>query len=178
VTKRDLITADRPGAPQSTVRIGLPVPSPAHKDYIPLQVTDSMLGGSFMSRITTNIREQKGYTYSPYSYVATHFGDAFWVHTSDVTTASTGAAMTEIVNEIEKVRREPPSTQELKGYEENLAGLFVLQNSSPAGIIGRLNFVDLHGLGDNWLNTYVQQVTRSSPPTFSESPKATSTRRR
>ena len=58
---------DRADAPQSTVLLGLRVPSPSHKDWIALQVTDSLLGGSFASRITSNIREQKGYTYSPFS---------------------------------------------------------------------------------------------------------------
>lgn len=160
---RSLHTADRPNATQSTVRIGLPVPHPAHKDYVALEVTDSMLGGSFISRITSNIREQKGYTYSPRSATSAHYRDAFWVHRSDVTTASTGAAMTEIFNEINRLRREPPSDQELKGFQQSLAGIFVMQNSSPSGIIGRLNFVDLHGLGDSWLSTYVQNVNALKP---------------
>jgi zinc protease len=157
------LTADRPGAPQSTLRIGLPAPHPAHKDYVPLQVTNSLVGGSFSSRITSNIREEKGFTYSPYSYMVTHPGDAFWVHASDVTTASTGPALTEIVKEITRVRNEAPPAKELTGFATNMAGNFVLQNSSPGGIIGQLSFVDLHGLGDAWLNSYVQRVMSVQP---------------
>ena len=160
---RSFHVSDRPGAPQSTIRIGLPVPHPAAKDYLALDVMDSLLGGSFMSRITTNIREQKGYTYSPISDIATHYRDAYWAHRSDVTTASTGAAMTEIFNEIERVRKEPPSAEELNGFQQNMAGTFVLRNSSPGGILNQLNFVDLHGLGDEWLNTYVQRVMAVKP---------------
>ena len=66
---RGFALIDRPSAPQSTVMLGLPVPDPSSQDYIALEVTDSLLGGSFGSRITSNIREQKGYTYSPYSSV-------------------------------------------------------------------------------------------------------------
>ncbi len=64
---RTLHVIDRPKAPQSTLYIGLPVIDPSHPDYIALRVTNALLGGSFASRITANIREQKGYTYSPNS---------------------------------------------------------------------------------------------------------------
>jgi predicted Zn-dependent peptidase len=60
---------DRAGAPQSTVMLGLKVPDPSSGDWVALEVTDSLLGGSFASRITANIREQKGYTYSPFSAI-------------------------------------------------------------------------------------------------------------
>ncbi len=69
-TQRLLDVTDRPGAPQSTIYAGLPVAGPTNPDSITLGVTNSLLGGSFASRITTNIREQKGYTYSPRSQVS------------------------------------------------------------------------------------------------------------
>jgi predicted Zn-dependent peptidase len=75
-TGHSVTLLDRPKAVQSTIMVGLPVPDPAARDYTALQVTDALLGGSFGSRITTNIREQKGYTYSPYSSVNTHRRDA------------------------------------------------------------------------------------------------------
>ena len=65
---------DRAGAPQSTVLLGLRVPDPSNPDWIALEVADSLLGGSFASRITANIREQKGYTYSPSSSLDSHPG--------------------------------------------------------------------------------------------------------
>ena len=157
-TKPQLLSADRPGAPQSTLRIGLRFPHAATRDYIPSVVTNALLGGAFSARITSNIREDKGYTYSPYSYLANRARESAWIHNSDVTTASTGPALQEIVKEIERLRREAAPNPELKGIEEGVAGTFVLQNSNPNGIIGRLSFVDLHGLSDSWLNNYVQQV--------------------
>ena len=56
---------DRPGAPQSTVIMGVPTVDPSSPDFIPMTVMDALLGGAFASRITKNIREDKGYTYSP-----------------------------------------------------------------------------------------------------------------
>jgi zinc protease len=60
--KHELDVVDRPGAAQSTVYIGLPTIDPSNSDFIPFQVMNTLLGGSFASRITSNIREQKGYT--------------------------------------------------------------------------------------------------------------------
>ena len=154
---------DRADAPQSTVLLGLRVPSPSHKDWVALEVMDSLLGGAFASRITANIREQKGYTYSPFSTVETHPGQAHWVETADVTTKVTGESLKEIFLEIDRLRKEPPPADELRGIQNNLAGIFVVQNASRSGVIGRLAFVDLHGLGDEYLSTYVKRVMAVTP---------------
>ena len=154
---------DRADAPQSTVLLGLRVPSPSHKDWVALQVTDALLGGSFGSRITSNIREQKGYTYSPFSSISAHPGEASWVETADVTTKVTGESLKEIFFEIDRLRKEPPPAAELRGIQNNLAGIFVVQNASRAGVIGRLAFVDQHGLGDEYLSTYVKRVMAVTP---------------
>ncbi|HYG11814.1 MAG TPA: pitrilysin family protein [Pyrinomonadaceae bacterium] len=154
---------DRPGAPQSTLYLGLPVVDPSHKDYVAMVVTNSLLGGSFASRITSNIREQKGYTYSPISSVSTHYRDAHWVQVADVTTAVTGPSLKEIFFEIERLQKEPPTEDELQGIKNYLAGVFTIQNSSRAGIISQLAFLDLHKLPDTYLSNYVQNVLAVSP---------------
>jgi len=154
---------DKPGAVQSTVYIGLPVLNPSDPDYIPLLVMNTLLGGSFGSRITSNIRESKGYTYSPFSTVLTHYHDAYWAETADVTTNVTGPALKEIFYEINRLRNEPPSQAELRGIQEYMSGIFVLRNSSRQGIINQLNFVELQGLGDAYLQTYVQKVNAVTP---------------
>ncbi len=160
---RKLVVLDRPGAPQSTIYLGLRVPDPSQKDWVALQVTDSLLGGSFASRITTNIREAKGYTYSPFSSVNPHLRDAHWVQVADVTSAVTGDALKEIFSEIERLRKEAPPAEELRGIQNNLAGTFVVQNSSRQGVISQLAFVDLHGLGDDYLANYVKRVMAVTP---------------
>jgi zinc protease len=149
---------DKPGAVQSTVYVGLPVLDPSNPDYIPFLVMDGLLGGSFGSRITSNIRENKGYTYSPLSTVSTRYRDAYWVEAADVTTDVTGPSLREIFYEINRLENEPPTAAELKGIQEYMSGIFVLQNSSRQGIINQLNFVELHGLGEQYLQTYVQKV--------------------
>ena len=163
VTARSLHLIDRPGAPQSTLYIGRPVVPPTHADYIALRVTNALLGGSFASRITSNIREQKGYTYSPNSQLTTHPGVAHWVEIADVTTAVTGASIKEILFEIDRLGKEAPPAEELDGIKNYLAGVFVLQNSSRGGIVGQLEFLRLHGLGADYLGTLVQKIRAVTP---------------
>ena len=154
---------DRPNAPQSTIFLGLRVPSPSQKDWIALQVTNALLGGSFGSRITSNIREKKGYTYSPSGSIQAHPGQAHWVEVADVTTNVTGPALKEIFFEVDRLRKEAPTAAELRGIQNNLSGIFVLQNASRGGVINRLAFVDLHGLGDDYLTSYVKRVMAVTP---------------
>src|SRR5690606_39102554 len=102
---------DRPGAEQTTLWVGLPVPGPRDQDYVALQVMNALLGGAFHSRITLNIREQKGYTYSPRSSINALPAGSSWAEVADVTTDVTGAALGEIFAEIDRLRAEPPSEE-------------------------------------------------------------------
>ena len=154
---------DRPGAAQSTLLVGMPVPDSTSLDSIPLLVTNALLGGSFGSRITSNIREQKGYTYSPSSQISRRYHDAYWAEAADVTTQFTGASLKEIFAEIDRLSKEPPPDAELKGIESYMSGLFVIQNSSRAALITQLRFVDFQGLGEDYLQTYVQKVNAVTP---------------
>jgi predicted Zn-dependent peptidase len=161
--QRLLDVTDRPGAPQSTLYVGLPVADPTSADTIPLTVTNALLGGSFASRITANIREQKGYTYSPRSQVSARYHDAYWAEIADVTTAVTGPSLKEIFGEVERLQKEAPGAAELQGIQSYLSGLFVIQNSTRQALIGQLRFVDLQGLGEDYLKTYVQKVNAVTP---------------
>ena len=158
VAHRDLLTSDRPGAPQSTLAIAIPVANPSSPDWIPLVVTNTMLGGYFSSRITANIREDKGYTYSPNSAVSTRYRDSYWVQNADVTTAQTGPSLREIFYEIDRIRAEAPPGAELADVQNYLAGTFVLSNSTRGGIAGQLTFVRFHGLDRSYLTNYVRNV--------------------
>jgi predicted Zn-dependent peptidase len=163
VSRRGLYLIDRPGAVQSTLYIGLPTIDPTSPDYLPLLVTNALLGGSFGSRITSNIREQKGYTYSPSSAITTRVGAGSWAEVADVTTNVTGPSIKEILGEIDRLRSEPPTADELRGIQNYLAGVFVLRNASRSGIVTQLAFLDLYGLGEGYLRNYVQRVHAVTP---------------
>jgi predicted Zn-dependent peptidase len=164
----DTMLINRAGAPQTTLIVGMPVITPNNKDYVPLVLTNSMLGGSFGSRITSNIRENKGYTYSPFSTVSNRKGSTIWYEQADVTSEHTVNALLEIEKEIKRLQFEAPGKQELDGIKNYEAGIFVLQNSSPGGIISQLNFLDLYGLDDSYLTNYVKNIHAITPEKVSQ----------
>ncbi|MEO8647614.1 MAG: pitrilysin family protein [Acidobacteriota bacterium] len=157
--RRSLSTIDRPNAPQSTIYMGVPAVSPSDPDFVKFTVMDSLLGSSFGSRITSNIRENKGYTYSPGSFVWNRYKTGYWVESADVTTESTGASIKEILFEIDRLQKEAPSDAELQGIKNYLVGIYVLQNSTRTGVIGQLENMNYNELDKNYLDTYVQKLT-------------------
>ena len=134
-------------------------------------MTDALLGGAFASRITKNIREDKGYTYSPYSELSVRYRDAYWAENADVTTTVTGPSIKEIFAEIDRLQAEPPAADELTGIQNYLAGTYVLQNSSRGGITNQLSYMDLHGLPPTYASTYVKQVYAVTPQQVTEMAK-------
>ena len=162
-TTPEVSIINRPAAPQTTVIIGLPTITPQHDDYVALQVANSLLGGSFGSRITSNIRENKGYTYSPFSTISNNKNTSVWYEQADITSEHTGDALQEIANEVSRLQNEPPPAEELKGIQNYMAGIFVLQNSTPGGIISQLNFIETHGLDDSYLTDRVKNIHAVTP---------------
>ncbi len=167
-SQRKIYLVNRLGAPQSTIYMGLPVIGPTDPDYVPLKVTNALLGGFFSSRITANIREDKGYTYSPRSSVDTHYHDAYWLQVADVSTNVTGASLKEIFYEIDRLQNEAPTEDELKGVQNYLAGRFILSNSSRTGIVNQLAFISLQELGQNYLTDYIKNIYAVTPQQVQE----------
>ncbi len=163
VSKRQIKLIDRPGAPQSTLYLGLPAIDPSQQEYLQLSLTNSLLGGEFSSRITSNIRENKGYAYSPSSSLDVQYRTGYWLEEADVTTEHTGDSLKEIYAEIARLQREVPTAQELAGMQNYRAGIFVLQNATRGALIGQLAYLDLHGLPDDYLTHLVERIYAITP---------------
>ena len=76
---------------------------------------------------------------------------------------STGASIKEILYEIERLRKEPPSETELAGVKNYLIGIYVLQNSTRTGVIAQLENMNYNELDKNYLDTYVQKLVAVTP---------------
>ena len=87
---RSLTLIDRPTPCSPPSCSASRCPNPVQPDYVALQVTDGLLGGTFGSRITTNIRERKGYSYAPFSTVTDFYRQSYWAEQADVTTKRDG----------------------------------------------------------------------------------------
>lgn len=162
-TTERLELVDSPGAPQSSLRMAVPVPDPSSDLYFQATLMNSLLGGTFGSRITSNIREDKGYSYSPGSSIQAYRGGALWVMSAEITAEHTADAISEIYGEIDRLQREPPAAEELAPVKNYRAGVFVISNSSPNGVLAQLAFMDLHGLPDDFLTTWVANIRAVTP---------------
>ena len=159
-----VVLIDRPGAEQSTIRLGLPVINLTHPDYVSLQVANTLLGGYFSSRITANIREDKGYTYSPRSSLSSRYRDTFWAQVADVTTADTAAALSEIFFEIGRLQSAALATvEELDAVKNYYAGSFILGNATARGVMGQLAGIDRQGVGRDYLSSFIERVFATTP---------------
>lgn len=167
-----VVLIDRPDAPQTTLRLAFDASLAGSEADIPQRVTNELLGGAFSSRITTNIRETKGYTYSPNSAVAFGPGDALWTFDADVTTNVTGAALTEVFKEIRRMQSEPAPIEESKGIRTYMAGLFAISNSTSPALVNTLATRDLLGLPGDWTDRYVPAVLAVEPAAMMASAKA------
>ena len=163
VARKAIYIIDRPGAVQSTIYMGAPTIDPSHPDYRAMQLTNTLLGGAFGSRITKNLREDKGYTYSPFSQISSRYRNAYWAEVADVTTAVTGASLKEIFAEIDKLQATPPSAEELDRIKNIMVGGYVMNGSTRGGVIGLLRSLNLHGLPESYASDYVKQVYAVTP---------------
>jgi predicted Zn-dependent peptidase len=159
-----VILVDRPGASQSTLRLAWPAPVAGSPGDIPFEVMDALLGGSFTSRITKNIREDKGYTYSPFSFINDNPGEAAWNFNADVTTDVTGAALKEVFGEIRKLQTVAIPAEEGTGIRTWMSGTYILQNASQGGLIGSLAERDFLGLPSDWITAYVPRIIAVTNP--------------
>jgi predicted Zn-dependent peptidase len=167
-----LILADRPGSEQTTVRLAFDAPAAGSADDIPFRAADALLSGSFGSRITANIREDKGYTYSPYSTIGARPGGATWIWNGDITPAVTGAAMAEVFKEIRRLQAEAPGAAEAQGMK-TYAGTYVLMRMTSADLIAsQLIRANTLGLPADYFPTYVQRAMAVTPQQMSAMMKA------
>lgn len=167
-----VILADRPGSEQTTVRLAFDAPAVGGPDDIQFRAADALLAGSFASRIVANIREDKGYTYTPYSTIDGRPGGATWSWNGDITPAVTGAAMTEVFKEIRRLQTEAPTAAEAQGMK-TYAGTYVLMRMTSAALIAtQLVRADVLGLPGDYFSSYVQRAMTVSPQQMSAIIKA------
>lgn len=158
ITRR-VVLIDRPDAPQSTIKMAMEAPVFGGVDFIRYEVMDSLLGGAFNSRITTNIREDKGYTYSPYSLLSVIDRDTtHWEFNADVTAENTGDSLREVFNEIARLKAQAPSSEETAGTKNISTGSFVMGLATTAGVVGHVARLNERGQSIDYFDRYIPLV--------------------
>jgi zinc protease len=163
LTGRHLYFVQRPNSIQSSIAVGNIAVKRSDPRWFELTLANTIYGGAFNSRIVRNIREEKGYTYSPQSAM-TGFSDAgFYRFAADVRNEVTGATLTEVFKEIDKLRAEGSDGAELQGAKAYLRGLFPIQTATQTGLSGTLNNVYVFGLPKDYPETFRAKIAAVSP---------------
>lgn len=158
-----IILIDKPGAAQSEIRIGHPGVARSSPDYFPLLVLNTLLGGSFTSRLNQNLRETHGYSYGARSSFAMRRGAGPFVASAAVVTAKTDSALIEFFHELNRIRDEPIPAEELERAKRYVAlGLPRNLETNPA-LASSLADLAVHGLDASFYNSYVDRVMAVTP---------------
>jgi predicted Zn-dependent peptidase len=162
VVGRKVVFVQRPNSIQSSIALGNVAVKRSDPRWFELLVANTIYGGAFNSRIVRNIREEKGYTYSP-SSVLTGFSDAgFYRFAADVRNEVTGATLAEVFKEIDKLRAEGSAGGELQGAKSYMRGIFPISTASQSGLANLLNNVYIFGLPRDYPETYAAKVASVS----------------
>jgi zinc protease len=145
-------------AAQSEIRIGHVGVARSHPDYFRIVVMNAVLGGLFSSRINLNLREQHGYTYGASSYFDWRRQSGPFVISTAVQSEVTAAAITETLKEIERMRAEEISEDELTLATSYLEGVFPIRYETTAAIASALANLATFGLPEDYYDTYRDNI--------------------
>ncbi len=152
-----------PGAVQAQILAGCHAITRKHPDWVKLGLTNSLYGGAFNSRLVMNIREDKGYTYSPRSSVNPLRQHGYFSVSAAVRSDVVAASLTEIFYEFDKLRALPVPEPELADARNYLSGVFSMGLATQEGLLGQLATVALNELPDDYLETYREKVRSLTP---------------
>jgi zinc protease len=161
------ITNDPQGM-QGAIRMGTNFPNRHHPDFIQVQVLNNLFGGFFGSRLMSNIREEKGYTYGIYSYLENHIQESAWVISTDAGRDVCEAAITEVYREMEILRNEPVKADELLLVQNYMMGSILGDLDGPFHIINRWKNIILNGLEGDYFYRQIDAIRGATPEALQE----------
>src|SRR5438552_16749173 len=152
-----------PGAVQTQILAGCHAITRKHPDWVKLGLTNSLYGGAFNSRLVMNIREEKGYTYSPRSSLNALRQHGYFSVSAAVRNEVVAASLTEIFYEMDKLRSLPVPEEELADAQNYLSGVFSMGLATQSGLLTQLSVMAVNELPDDYLETYRQKVRALTP---------------
>lgn len=157
--KTGVYIVDRPNSAQSVVSIGQVGIDRGNPDYFPVVVMNTILGGGITSRISMNLREDKGYTYGAGSGFVYRRGAGPFRAGGDIQTAVTKEAVAEFLKELNGIRGGIPITQkELDYNKQSLIRRFPGGFETVGAISGQLANLVVYGLPETYFNDYISKV--------------------
>lgn len=153
---------EKPDAIQSAIRIGRRMFDRRHPDYFGVKVLTTVLGGYFGSRLMSNIREDKGYTYGIGAGIVAYENDGWFYISTEVGTDVTADALSEIYKEVALLRNELIPEDELSLVKNYMLGTLLKSFDGPFERIERFKALHLYHLGDDYYDRYTAAIREVS----------------
>ena len=151
-----------PNGVQGAIRIATPFFNRHHPDFLKVQVLNNIFGGFFGSRLMSNIREDKGYTYGIHSYLENHIHQSAWVISTEAGRDVCEPAIIEVYKEMENLRNELVKEDELLLVRNYMMGSLLGDLDGPFQIINRWKNIILNGLTENYFYSSIDTIKKVS----------------
>lgn len=155
--KKFRITNDAAGV-QGSVRMARHFPNRHHPDFTRAMVLNTLFGGFFGSRLMSNIREEKGYTYGIHSFLQNHIHDTAWMISTEAGKDVCEATIEEVYKEMKLLREEPVDEEELLLVRNYMMGSILGDLDGPFQIIARWKNIVLNGLSERYFYESIQTI--------------------
>jgi zinc protease len=157
VEKKQRLIND-PNGVQGAIRIARHFPNRHHPDFLKVQMLNSLFGGFFGSRLMTNIREDKGYTYGIHSYIQNHIQQTAWLISTEAGRDVCEAAIKEVYHEMQILRDEPVDEEELLLVRNYMMGSILGDLDGPFQIIARWKNIILNDLDEKYFYDSINTI--------------------
>jgi predicted Zn-dependent peptidase len=155
--QKTTVTNDENGV-QAAIRIARPFPNRHHPDFQKIMVLNTLFGGFFGSRLMSNIREDKGYTYGIHSYIQNHIGNTAWMISTEAGKDVSAATIEEVYKEMELLQTELIDEEELLLVRNYMIGIILGDLDGPFQIIGRWKNLVLNNLDADYFYNSINTI--------------------
>ena len=155
---RSVYLVHLPGAVQAQIITANRAIIRKHPDWLKLALANNIFGGAFNSRLVANIREQKGYTYSPRSGTAALREYGMFSVNAAVRNEVVAATLTEIFYELDRIRSLPVTPAELENAQNYMTGVFSLQLGTQEGVLAQLTSALIDEMPEDYLETFRDRI--------------------
>lgn len=154
-----IVMVDKPSAVQSVIWLGNVIDLPqGHPDIEPLRVANQILGGGMSGRLFTNLREDKAFTYGAYSNFGVDELNATFGASAKVRNEVTDSAITEFLYEIDRMKNESVTEEDLVAAKASLSGSFGRSLESPASAANFALNIARYNLPSDYYNNYLSRL--------------------
>ncbi len=172
LNERKVALVNKTGAVQSVINVtNYADLKPGSPDEIKVRVMNNILGGGMSSRLFMNLRETHGYTYGSYSRISSDRLASSFTAYAKVRNAVTDSSVYEILNELNRIRNEVPTKEEVEGIKNYLTGTFTISLEDPKTIANFAINIERYGLPKDYYTNYLKRLSEVSPEDVQEMAK-------